>query len=373
MRRALIACGGTGGHLAPGIALAEELESRGWQCELLISQKQVDALLIKRYSRFEYASIPGSGFNRSPLGFARFLRDLVGGIRQCSRIIRLRRPDVVISFGGFLSASALIAGKRHRLPVALHEANRIPGKVTRLASRFADRVYLPEGVAIRAAISKSKSVGMPLRSEIVRMPRADAKDELGLDSKRPLLVVIGGSQGARSLNLWFEREREGLARRSIQTICVSGDRSADERRWTYVSSEGVSIEARAIGFCDRMALLLSAANLTVSRSGAGSIAEILRCRVPSILVPYPYAADNHQWYNAKQLSDRGAARLWMGEEIDSLTDIVLEMIGDERRLQTIENHMGELDTVDARVALADDLERFLYPALAASGKEIAQA
>lgn len=373
MKRALIACGGTGGHLAPGIALAEELASRGWICELLISQKQVDAQLARKYSNFEYTSIPGSPFGLAPRRLLPFARNLFGGLRKCLRIIRERRPDVVIGFGGFLSASALFAGAIRSVPVAIHEANRVPGRATRLACRFADRVYLPDGVSLAKAKSKTLSVGMPLRSEIARIDKEQAKREFGFDPRRKLLVVFGGSQGALSLNRWVEKQREGLSKDSIQSLCVTGDGSAEPREWTFDTKEGSSVKALTIGFCDRMAILLSAADLVVSRSGAGSLAEIARCRTPSILIPYPYAADNHQFYNAERMVDQGVAHMLEHEAMEGLTDQVYSMLGNEMLLKTMEERMERMDSTDARSIIADDLDFLIDPTKIMSKEGVASA
>ena len=360
MRRALIACGGTGGHLAPGIALAEELVSRGWICELLISKKQVDAQLVKKYEHFEYDTIPGCAMSFSPIRFARFARDLFLGVRLCSRKIRVTRPDAIIGFGGFSSASALLAGALMKVPVAIHEANRIPGRVTRLASRFANRLYLPVGIELKSARpGRTFHVGMPIRSEIKKWARDEAKRRLGFDPARKLLLVFGGSQGARSLNEWVENSMESLARESIQTLCLTGNKVAKTAERTNASKTGESVRSLIQGFSDQMALLLSAADLAVSRSGAGSIAEIIRCRTPSVLIPYPYAADNHQYFNARQLVDDGGGLMLSHESMDRLLQTVLETIADDTLMSRFELRLETMDRMKAQAMIADDLEAML--------------
>lgn len=360
MKRALIACGGTGGHLAPGIALAEELVTRGWACELLISKKQVDAELVKKYEQFEYDSIPGSAMSRSPVRFAKFVVGLFLGIRLCVRKIRETRPDVVIGFGGFSSASALLAGVMLRVPVAIHEANRIPGRVTRFASRFANRLYLPVDVFLKPArAGRTFHVGMPVRAEIEKIPREEAKLQLGFDPNRKLLLVFGGSQGARSLNEWVEASMETLAQESIQMLCLSGNSGQEAEERLVSNMEGKAVRSLVLGFSDQMAVLLSAADLAVSRSGAGSIAEISRCRTPSILIPYPYAADNHQYFNAKRVADDGGGLLLKHESMDCLLETVLKTIYDDASLSGFESGLEAMDRVDAKSMIADDIEALL--------------
>lgn len=370
MKRALIACGGTGGHLAPGIALAEELVSRGWSCELLISKKQVDAQLVKKYGQFEYDAIPGCAMSFSPVRFARFLRDLISGVRICIRKIRKTQPDAVIGFGGFSSASALLAGVFTKIPVAIHEANRVPGRVTRLVSRFANRVYLPTDIYLKSVRSgRTFNVGMPIRTEIEKMAKDDAKRLLGFDPNRKLLLVFGGSQGARSLNEWMAASMKPLALDSVQMLCLTGNRDDKAEERMYPAKAGEAVRSLILGFSDQMALLLSAADLAVSRSGAGSIAEIARCRTPSIFIPYPYAADNHQFYNAKRVADAGGGLLLNHESMDELFELVRITISDDDGLREFESCLEAIDGIDAKSIIADDIEMSLVTSKSASRTE----
>ncbi len=371
MKRALIACGGTGGHLAPGIALAEELVSRGWSCELLISKKQVDAQLVKKYGQFEYDSIPGCAMSFSPVRFSKFLRDLFSGVRICIRKIRKTQPDAVIGFGGFSSASALLAGIFTKIPVAIHEANRVPGRVTRLLSRFANRVYLPTDVYLKSVRSgRTFNVGMPIRTEIEKMAKDEAKRLLGFDPNRKLLLVFGGSQGARSLNEWMAASMEPLALDSVQMLCLTGNREDEAEERMYPAKAGEPVRSLILGFSDQMALLLSAADLAVSRSGAGSIAEIARCRTPSVFIPYPYAADDHQFYNAKRVADAGGGLLLNHESMDELFELVRITISDDDGLREFESCLEAIDGIDAKSIIADDIEMSLVSSKSASSTEV---
>ncbi len=364
MRRALIACGGTGGHLAPGIALAEELLSRGWICRLLISGKQVDSRLVQKYTQFEFQAIAGRGLSFRPVPLFRFLKDLLAGYRNCAQMIRSIRPDVVVGFGGFISASALLAGVRNGVPVAIHEANQIPGRVTRLSSRYANRVYLPEGVTLKGTKDKRiHPVGMPLRAEFTRQPKDEAKCQLGFDPDKKLLLVFGGSQGAQSLNEWANGNSSTLNDNEIQLLCLTGMTGDYSDR----ESSGSNLPDRAktvfMGFSDQMATLLSAADLAISRAGAGSIAELIRCRVPTILIPYPYAADNHQYFNAKRFVGQGGGVLIRQEALDSLLETATDLMKSDARLDQIVQNLAAMDQLNPRSEIADDLER-----LAASGR-----
>lgn len=356
MNRALIACGGTGGHLSPGIALAQELISRGWECRLLISSKKVDSRLLEKYTELEYEAVPGSGLSFRPAPFCRFVRDFIKGYRVCLKILDSFRPDAIVGFGGFISAPSLMAGSRKGVTVAIHEANRVPGRATRLTSRLADRIYLPNGVVLAGRGSdRIRYAGVPLRTEIVPIDKGKARQSLGLEQSRKTLLVFGGSQGARSLTDWAIENASRLMERNIQLICLAGLGLASERRDRMVES-GEGPATRFLDFSDDMPTLLSAADLVVSRAGAGSIAEIARCGVPAVLVPYPYAADDHQARNAEEFERQGGGMLLPNHRLGELFAIVEELMSDGTKLDSMKKRLRAIDASNSRSEIANDLE-----------------
>ena len=232
MSRFLIACGGTGGHLSPGIALAEGLNARGHETSLLISRKKVDARLIEKYPHLHFERIPGAPFTLHPVGLARCLWQQVAAFWFSARLIRRWRPDLIAGFGGFTTAGIIVVAALFRRPVALHEANRVPGRAIRLLGGLARRLYLPPGVTMRGVrLAGVRHVGLPVRREIVRLPREAAQVRLGLDPAQKVLVILGGSQGASPLNDWVRGRLERLAAEGIQVYCVTGlGKGGDEAR-----------------------------------------------------------------------------------------------------------------------------------------------
>ncbi|MBC2608196.1 UDP-N-acetylglucosamine--N-acetylmuramyl-(pentapeptide) pyrophosphoryl-undecaprenol N-acetylglucosamine transferase [Pelagicoccus albus] len=359
MKRAIIACGGTGGHMSPGIALAEELSSRGWECTLLISNKQVDSRLVRKYGQFKYDTIDGRPFSVRPDRLALFLISLMKGTLKCRRMIRSLEPQVVVGFGGFLTMPAMLAGFLAGLPTVIHEANRVAGRVTRIVSWFARRIYLPEGVRIRTKrSSRIRYLGMPVRDEIVSMSKSAAKESLGLDPSLKVLAIMGGSQGAQSLNNWVETSLNALSQKEIQVFCLTGDSSSD-KVVTKKSPKGGDIKHVFQGFSDDMATILSAADFVVSRSGAGSIAEMIRCRAPGILVPYPYSADDHQIANAENFEKLGCGMQMSQEFLGDMLEEIKEVIYNEWLLQKFRKNLELADRVDVRAFMADDLESII--------------
>ena len=223
MSRFLISCGGTGGHLSPGISLAEGLTARGHEVMLLISRKKVDARLIEKYPRLHFARMPGRPFSWSPWKFIRCAVSQARAVLFCLSLMQRWRPNAVVGFGGFTSAALVLAGRLGRVPVALHECNRVPGLAVRTLGRFADRVYLPSGIRLRSVgAAATRQVGLPVRREIVRLGRAEARAALGLDPNQKVLAVLGGSQGAVVLNDWARTHLGVLAAEGVQVYCLTG-------------------------------------------------------------------------------------------------------------------------------------------------------
>jgi UDP-N-acetylglucosamine--N-acetylmuramyl-(pentapeptide) pyrophosphoryl-undecaprenol N-acetylglucosamine transferase len=356
LARVLICCGGTGGHLTPGIALAEELLARGYRPTLLISEKRVDGQLAAKYPHFEFLRLPGAPLAWHPAKLLRFFNQQLRGLVFAWRQVGRARPAAVVGFGGFTSAAMIVVGAARGVPVALHEANRVPGRAIRWLAPLARRVYVPAGVALGAARRGAKhELGLPVRREIRAVARADACAAFGFDPTLPVVTVLGGSQGATALNQWAQREAARLAGRGIQLCCVTGGQGEAEVQ-SHAGSNDRAVRALYLPFCDRMAVLLSATSLAVSRAGAGTIAELVRCRTPSILVPYPHAVDNHQAANAARLHEQeGAWVLPQHEVANRLTAEVLERVQNEELLERTRANLARLDEVDAAAAMADDV------------------
>ncbi|OHE86799.1 MAG: UDP-N-acetylglucosamine--N-acetylmuramyl-(pentapeptide) pyrophosphoryl-undecaprenol N-acetylglucosamine transferase, partial [Verrucomicrobia bacterium RIFCSPLOWO2_12_FULL_64_8] len=357
MSRFLITCGGTGGHLSPGIALAEGLIGRGHEATLLISHKKVDARLIAKYPQLHFERIPAAPFTLRPAGLARFVYQQGAAFLFSARIIRAWHPDVIVGFGGFTTAGIIIVAAMFRRPVALHEANRVPGRAIRLLGGLARRLYLPPGVRMKGVrMPGVRHVGLPVRREIVRLPRETAHLRLGFDPGQKLLVIFGGSQGATALNDWARRRLERLGASGIQVCCVTGlGKGGEEERSLSVKS-GPLVKAVFLPFCDDVATLLSAADLVVSRAGAGIIAELIRCETPAILVPYPHSADNHQWANARFFEQQCGGLVLDQQYLADLEREVRDVIFNDWLLRKFRANLQRMDRANSLAFILDDLE-----------------
>lgn len=352
----IIACGGTGGHLAPGIAMAEVLRERGHACLLLISHKQVDSALVEKYSHLDFVKMPGRAFTGGIFQCLAFLGSLVSGLFTSRRMLREQAPDLVLLFGGFLSLGLGLAARTRGIPVALHEANCHPGKAVRIIKHLSTRIYLPDGVRLRGVPPESiRHFGYPVRKDIQHTPKADARKRLGLCVPNKLLVVIGGSQGASSLNEWVMQNFGLLAKAGISVYCVTGLGNSTARTIHEIGKGDADTTATIVPFSSSMGDVISAADLIVSRAGAGSIAEIIRCRAPSILVPYPYAADDHQKANALSHEEHGAGISLSQYKLNELSSLVLDLIFNDEALAKFKSKLERLDRFDSSERIADDL------------------
>jgi UDP-N-acetylglucosamine--N-acetylmuramyl-(pentapeptide) pyrophosphoryl-undecaprenol N-acetylglucosamine transferase len=353
----VIACGGTGGHLSPGIALAESLERYGHKCYLVISKKPVDQEYKRKYPQFRFVEAPGTYFSLNPIQFVKFCCCFVKSLTFCIHTLQEIKPDLVIGFGGFMSVGTILAAFILGCPTAIHESNRVPGKAVRLLSRITSRVYLPEGVYIRGIpVNTIRHYGYPLRDSIQKVQKDAARIRLGLSTRGKVLAIIGGSQGSVALNNWLRKNMEQLLEEDVSVYAITGKVDGG------VASKAVLLEkgdARIIcePFTDQMGDILSAADIVVSRAGAGTIAELTCCQVPAILIPYPSSADNHQQANAVFLEKQGGGVVLDQAKLDSLYEEVMSIIFNDWLLGEFRRNLGRLSRVSSLALMIEDLEK----------------
>lgn len=357
--KVVIACGGTGGHLFPGIAVAEILQARGHEPLLLISQKKVDREASAKYHGLNFEAITAVA---KPKTFSPkmlpFLWRLWKTTRKCKRLLKHFDADAVLGMGGFTSLPPVLAGHRLGLKTFVHDSNARPGRANVLTSRFCNQVFL--GVeAARPYFQQSEIVitGTPVRDEMVKLPsRAEGAEAFRLDPAKPVLLVMGGSQGAKRLND-LAAESAALFPVDLQILHIAG--TADlERVQTTVGNRA---NYRVVGFCDKMALAYAASDLIIARSGASSLTEIAHAGLPSILVPYPHAADDHQTKNAVVFADAGAAELAQERDLDAASFVKLAsaILNDLQTHGRMAKAARELDVPDASVRICDAIEATL--------------
>ncbi len=305
----VIAAGGTGGHLFPGLAVGEVFVKREHKVMLIISEKEIDSLATQGRSEFRIERVPGVGIqSKSPLALVRFALKFRAGLGQVKSLYRDFQPHAVLGMGGFTSTAPILAGRSRKIPTFVHESNAIPGKANKLNARLVTRVllgfeecakFLPEG--------KCEITGTPIRTSLAeRLAKPAALATFNLTSGPPTLLVMGGSQGARGINQALIAALPKLAGRSLQIIHLSGSADEGQLRESYSKA---GIPAFVAAFHHRMEEAYSAADFAIARSGAASLTELSHFALPAILIPYPFAAEDHQTLNAKIFERAGAAAL----------------------------------------------------------------
>ena len=311
----LIACGGTGGHLFPGIAVAEALRARGHEVMLLISEKKVDAEASAKYAHLRFETVPAVAkpptFSPKMLPFLWKLRT---SIARCKSILRDFEADAVLGMGGFTSLPPVYAGHRLGLKTFIHDSNARPGRANVMTSRFCSQVFVGLEPA-KAFFPNRETVltGTPVRPEIITLPsREEAAKLFGLDPEKATILVTGGSQGARRLNELCAAAAM-LLPADTQMLHVAG--ALDFERISEIARDRPG--HKVLGFCDQMPAAYAVSDLVITRSGASSLTEVAVAGHPSILVPYPYAADDHQTRNAEVFTSAGAAKLVQERDLDA--------------------------------------------------------
>ncbi len=363
IRRVMVAGGGTGGHLFPGIAVVEELRRRS---------PGTEALFVGTSGGIESRLLPDLGYElqlievrplkgRSPAELLRSLSALPASAARALSLIKTRQPDLVIGLGGFAAGPVLLAASFLRTPTALLEQNAHVGLTNRLLSRTVGRAYLTyEQTRELFGPGRARVLGNPVRREFVRAARSAAADPEGLEARSRTLLVLGGSQGARALNeiLPSALERARLADRGITVVHQTGQAMVEKVSALY---ERAGIEARVLPFIHDMARAYASARLVIARAGATTLAELCAIGRPSILVPYPYAADDHQAKNAAALQEAGAALSFTEDilEPELLAGEVAALLDDEGRRRAMAEAARRQGRPDAAAAIVDDLAGWL--------------
>jgi len=305
--RVAIACGGTGGHLFPGLAVARQLMRNGCAVTLLVSSKEVDQDAVKAVEGMDVITLPAIGLTRGRRWG--FLRGFAHSYFLAKRAFKGRPPQAALAMGGFTSAPPLLAAKRLHAKTFLHESNTVAGRANRWLSWLVDQSFVGfPSAGLRLHRRNAVVTGTPVRAEFRPRDPAICRAKLGLESHRPVVLVMGGSQGASPLNQIVAKELGylGGSRKEWQWFHLSGPNDLETVRQAYADA---GVKAIVHPFFAEMELALGAATAAVSRAGASSLAELAAMRLPAVLMPYPTAVDDHQFHNARAFDQTNAARL----------------------------------------------------------------
>ncbi len=369
-KKILFATGGTGGHINPALAVAGYIKENYPNAEILF---------VGTADRMEAQLVPAAGYDFKTIEIQGFSRELnLSGLKhnlitikkllksegQAKKIIAEFNPDVVIGFGGYVSGPVLSVAARMGIPTAVHEQNAFPGVTNKSLAKKVDVVMLTAPEAEKLLKPKNPCVvtGLPIRGEIITANKEFARAEMKLDS-RPLILSMGGSLGARAIN---EAVKYLILNRYEKKDCyyLHATGKAGAAMIEDIGKEidlGANPQIMLREYINDMDRCLAAADLVVCRAGASSLSEIQALGKPSILVPYPYAAENHQFYNAKTMSDRDAAILIEEKDFtgERLLSEVEKLISEPNRLKIMGENAKAMAIVDASQRITECVCRII--------------
>lgn len=361
INRVIISGGGTGGHIFPALAIANEIKRRNPAAEILF----VGAL-----GKMEMEKIPAAGYKIVGLPITGLQRKLTlsnlvlpfklaASLYKAYKILKSFRPDVVVGVGGYASAATLRAAIFAGIPTLIQEQNSFPGKTNKMLAGKVNKICTAyEGLDKFFPIDKIVLTGNPVRSEVVQIEgkRTEAQDFFGLSAEKSTILVVGGSLGARTLNESVLAGIEDIRKANVQVLWQCGKASFAKMEETLktLPHEGIHLNE----FIARMDLAYAAADVIISRAGAIAVSELSLMSKPVILVPSPNVAEDHQTKNAMALVGKNAAVLIKDKDARAvLIPAVLELVGDPSRMETLGKAIVSLGKPDATVHIVDELEK----------------
>ncbi|SHI62373.1 undecaprenyldiphospho-muramoylpentapeptide beta-N-acetylglucosaminyltransferase [Lutispora thermophila] len=366
--RAILTGGGTGGHIYPAISIA-----RG----ILEKYKDAEILFVGTEKGMENSIVPKEGFPLRTIKVRGFLRKLtfqnVVAIKEnmvsfleCRKIIKEFKPDIVIGTGGYVSGTMVMTAALMGIPTMIHEQNAFPGVTNRILSRYVDKIALTFPEASRYFRYKDKIMvtGNPLRGEITKITKLEGMRALGFDENKPLLLIVGGSRGAKKINessMLVAEECE--KKREFQLLHMTGESQYKDviEQYEKKNIPHDTSYLKVIPYIHNAPYAYAAADLLISRCGAGLISEITALGKPSILIPYPYATDNHQEYNARALEKSNAAIVILESELNEkvLLDKVKYLLANKEKMREMTNNSKKMGKPEATSAIVKIIEGLL--------------
>lgn len=359
--RVIISGGGTGGHIFPAVAIANELKRR---------RPDADILFVGANGRMEMTRVPEAGYRIVGLNISGLQRRLTPenllfplkvfqSVRKAGKLVEQFKPDAVVGVGGYASAPVLLAATSRAVPALIQEQNSYAGLVNKLLARRVNKICVAyEGMEQFFPADRLVLTGNPVRAEIAGGNREEALRFFGLDPAKPVLLIIGGSLGARTLNQATAAALSRLKEAGVQLLWQTGKLyfpTAEQQ-----AAEFKDANLHALEFIKRMDLAYAAADVVISRAGALSVSELCLTAKPCVLVPSPNVAEDHQTKNARALSTRDAALLVTdADAATQLYDVALSLLADPARRAELRRNIAPLARPAATSAIVDELEALI--------------
>ncbi len=371
MMKVVIAAAGTGGHINPGIAIANKIMEKEPDSKIIFigTPRGLENDLVPR-AGYELKTIDAYGINRKiNLDNIKRLYKTTKSVGEAKKILKEFKPDVVIGTGGYICVSVGIAANRLKIPIVLHESNAFPGVAIKLLSKKAKAVLLGFEDA-KTRLPKAKNVvvtGTPTKiksSKLTDEEKANLRSALMLKSELPLVLVFGGSQGARSINNAIIGIIENKLNKNYQIIWAAGKGNFENIK-QQLAEKNMDIDnienAKIMPYIYNMQEVMETSDLVVSRSGAMTITEISNLAKPAIFIPFPFATENHQEYNARVLEKVGAAKIILDKNLNykNLNDTIELMVENKEQLKEMGKKAGKIANTNVEENIYNEIRNIL--------------
>lgn len=354
--RIVVSAGGTGGHIYPALAVIDRLKKE---------DKNLDVLFIGTHNRMESELIPSRGIayqgleiyglNKNILKDVKNIFLIINSYKKCIKILKEFKPDIVLGFGGYITYPVLKAAKKLKIKTFLHEQNSVVGKTNRALSSGIDLV----GVSFLSTIKKFKKAkrviytGNPCGEAAITAKKIK-KGDIGLDDKKKLVIVVAGSLGSSSMNEKLKEFLRLSKNGDYQVLYITGKKYYDD----FVKGCRFGANIKVLPYLDNLAGLMKSADLIITRAGASTMSEILALSLPAIFVPSPYVANNHQYYNAKEIVNNHAGLMILESELNGkvLFETVRNLLSNKQEYEILKMNLKNLGKIDSSEVIVHELK-----------------
>lgn len=366
--KVVIAAAGTGGHINPGIAIANKIMKEEPNSKIIFigTKRGLETNLVPR-AGYELKTIDSYGISRElSLKNIKRLAKTIHSITEAKNILKNFKPDLVIGTGGYICISVCTAAKRLKIPYIIHESNVLPGVATKMLSKNAEKILVGFEEA-KNRLPKAKKIvftGTPTKVKKINFSKEEIenkKKELGFDNIRPLVLVFGGSQGAQSINISMTNIIKNTMNTNYQIIWAAGPEQYEKVKQD-LQKENIDIDKlkgiKVMPYIYNMEEIMNIADLIVSRSGAMTVTEIENVGKPAIFIPFPFAAENHQEYNARVLEKQGAAKVILDKNLtaEALNATINELAKDRSALEQMGKNAHKLSTENVEDKIYEEIK-----------------
>lgn len=355
--RYIVSAGGTGGHIYPALSIISKIKEEDKNASILYigTTDRMEKDIVPNM-QIDYEGIKMNGLSKNPKKLVLFIKNTILGVKKCKKIIKRFNPDIVIGVGGYITVPVVLAAHSLKVKILLHEQNSIPGKSNLLLSKYADSVCV--SMESSKKYFKNKNVvltGNPRGEEIQKFKKGNKKD-YDLDLSKKLVLITMGSLGASTINRKIVDMLNDFKNKSYEVLLVTGKDNYEEIAKTKLPSN-----VKIVPYIEKMGEVLKYTDLIITRAGATIISEITSLGIPSILIPSPYVANNHQEINASDLENSGASVVIREKDFDS--DVLIReidnILSDKKKYKDMTQSAKKMGITDSNSRIYNEIERLL--------------